>query len=88
MVMYNFFLWDKWVLLDRVPYSYGRHLFHNFANPDSIISYVHFIQAQNLFDVIIFSDQSVVGGGFFNSTNQFGNANTPNQPQKTVCTIR
>lgn len=30
------------------------------------------------------SDQSAVGGGFFNSGNQFGNANTPNQPQKTV----
>ncbi|XP_014367228.2 replication protein A 32 kDa subunit [Papilio machaon] len=31
----------------------------------------------------MWNDQSVVGGGFFNSTNQFGNANTPNQPQKT-----
>lgn len=38
-----------------------------------------------LSNVSFFTDQSVVGGGFFNSTNQFGNANTPNQPQKTVC---
>ncbi|KOB65219.1 Replication protein A middle subunit, partial [Operophtera brumata] len=29
------------------------------------------------------SDQSAVGGGFYSSGNQFGNANTPNQPQKT-----
>ncbi|KAJ0178675.1 hypothetical protein K1T71_005450 [Dendrolimus kikuchii] len=32
----------------------------------------------------MWNDQSAVGGGFFNSPNQFGNANTPNQPQKTA----
>ncbi|XP_041978910.1 replication protein A 32 kDa subunit [Aricia agestis] len=31
----------------------------------------------------MWNDQSVAGGGFFNSPSQFGNANTPNQPQKT-----
>ncbi|KAL4713989.1 hypothetical protein ACJJTC_005620 [Scirpophaga incertulas] len=32
----------------------------------------------------MWNDQSVVGGGFFNSTNQFGNINTPNQAQKST----
>ncbi|XP_063364230.1 replication protein A 32 kDa subunit [Cydia amplana] len=31
----------------------------------------------------MWNDQSAAGGGFFNSPSQFGNANTPNQPQKT-----
>ncbi|KAM3965187.1 replication protein A2 [Aphomia sociella] len=30
----------------------------------------------------MWNDQSVAGGGFFNSPNQFGNAATPNQAQK------
>lgn len=32
----------------------------------------------------MWNDQSAMGGGFLNSTNQFENANTPNQPQKTT----
>lgn len=31
----------------------------------------------------MWNDQSAIGGGFFNSPSQFGNANTPNQPQKS-----
>ncbi|XP_026735029.1 replication protein A 32 kDa subunit-like [Trichoplusia ni] len=31
----------------------------------------------------MWNDQSAVGGGFFNSPNQFGNVNTPNQAPKT-----
>lgn len=31
----------------------------------------------------MWNDQSAVGGGFFNSPGQFGNANTPNPAQKT-----
>ncbi|CAH1638176.1 unnamed protein product [Spodoptera littoralis] len=32
----------------------------------------------------MWNDQSAVGGGFFNSPNQFGNVNTPNQAQKSA----
>lgn len=49
----------------------------------SILSIYSQPLCENNFNVNI-SDQSAVGGGFFNSGNQFGNANTPNQPQKTV----
>ncbi|XP_045772892.1 replication protein A 32 kDa subunit [Maniola jurtina] len=31
----------------------------------------------------MWNDQSVAGGGFFNTQNQFGNVNTPNQAQKS-----
>lgn len=37
-------------------------------------------------NISLISDQSAVGGGFFNSPGQFGAATTPNQAQKTVCT--
>ncbi|KAF9418793.1 hypothetical protein HW555_004460 [Spodoptera exigua] len=32
----------------------------------------------------MWNDQSAVGGGFFNSPNQFGNVNTPNQASKSA----
>ncbi|RVE48218.1 hypothetical protein evm_007172 [Chilo suppressalis] len=32
----------------------------------------------------MWNDQSVAGGGFFNSPGQFGNVNTPNQAQKST----
>lgn len=48
---------------------------------------VKFLQLFNEFNFVVFLDQSVAGGGFFNSTNQFANAATPNPGQKSVCII-
>lgn len=33
-------------------------------------------------------DQSIAGGGFLNTSNQFGGSNTPGTAQKSVCKIK